>query len=473
MCRTYAFYRLARTLGLALCLAAGWSSASWALEKVHVVQRGESLAAIARQYDVSISQLAAHNGIDNRDYIFVGQRLVMPFGDAPTDALLGTYTVMEQDSLASIAAAYGVSTAELMAYNGLTPATPIWVGQPLLVPIASAESDARYHEVRLGETLFAIARRYGVSWPELATYNNLDQADALATDQVLAIPPATAASALSSAPPARPAAAPSSPSPSAVASSAQHAVSLGETLGSIARRYDVEPADLFAVNGLSGTPQIWAGQVLTLPLRRDGSAPLALDDPQPPDRAGSAPAEAITENTPSGLVHVVQPGENLSDLAKRYDVPVFDISEVNQLAARELLQPGQRLNIPLDLAGSPGYQGKRWVEIDLSDQTLTAWDGDDIYLHTRISSGTARTPTPVGHYRVWHMNEEQTMNGPGYSLPNVKFNMYFYQSYAMHGTWWHNNFGQPMSHGCVNMSEAEAEKLYRFASLGLEVWVHH
>ena len=471
MRRTYVFYRLARTVGLALCLAAGWSSASWALEKVHVVQRGESLAAIARQYDVSISQLAAHNGIDNRDYIFVGQRLVMPFGDAPADSLLGTYTVTARDTLASIAAAYGVSTAELMAYNGLTAATPIWVGQPLLVPIASAESDARYHEVRLGDTLFAIARYYGVSWPELAAYNNLDQADTLATGQVLAIPPA---SSLSSAPPARPAAAPPSPSPTAVASSAQHAVSLGETLGSIAQRYGVEPVDLLAVNGLSGTPQIWAGQVLALPLRRDGSAPLALGiDNPPPDRAGSAPLEAITENAPSGLVHVVQTGENLSDLAKRYDVSVFDISEVNQLAARELLQPGQRLNIPLDLAGSPGYQGKRWVEIDLSDQTLTAWDGDDIYLHTSISSGTTQYPTPIGHYRVWHMNEKQTMNGPGYSLPNVKFNMYFYQGYAMHGTWWHDNFGQPMSHGCVNMRENEAEKLYRFASLGLEVWVHH
>ena len=75
MHRTYVFYRFARTVSLALCLVAGWSSASWALEKVHVVQRGESLAAIARQYDVSISQLAAHNGIDNRDYIFVGRRV--------------------------------------------------------------------------------------------------------------------------------------------------------------------------------------------------------------------------------------------------------------------------------------------------------------------------------------------------------------------------------------------------------------
>ena len=64
------------------------------------------------------------------------------------------------------------------------------------------------------------------------------------------------------------------------------------------------------------------------------------------------------------------------------------------------------------------------------------------------------------------------MSCPGYSLPNVRFNMYFHQGYAMHGAYWHNNFGQPMSRGCVNMREEEAERLYRFVDLGTEVWVH-
>ena len=63
------------------------------------------------------------------------------------------------------------------------------------------------------------------------------------------------------------------------------------------------------------------------------------------------------------------------------------------------------------------------------------------------------------------------MTGPGYNLPNVEWVQYFFQGYAIHGTYWHNNFGSPMSHGCVNLTNAEAEWFWSFATIGTPVHV--
>jgi len=64
------------------------------------------------------------------------------------------------------------------------------------------------------------------------------------------------------------------------------------------------------------------------------------------------------------------------------------------------------------------------------------------------------------------------MTGPGYDLANVPWTMFFYAGYAIHGTYWHNNFGHPMSHGCVNMTTTEAKWLYEWAPKGTLVVVH-
>jgi lipoprotein-anchoring transpeptidase ErfK/SrfK len=55
------------------------------------------------------------------------------------------------------------------------------------------------------------------------------------------------------------------------------------------------------------------------------------------------------------------------------------------------------------------------------------------------------------------------MIGPGYYLPEVPYTMYFYAGYALHGTYWHDSFGQPMSHGCVNLETGNAQKLFEWA----------
>ena len=65
------------------------------------------------------------------------------------------------------------------------------------------------------------------------------------------------------------------------------------------------------------------------------------------------------------------------------------------------------------------------------------------------STGTWQYPTVTGQYKIYVMYRYADMAGPGYYLPNVPYVMYFYKGYGIHGTYWHNNFGTPMSHGCV------------------------
>ncbi len=122
---------------------------------------------------------------------------------------------------------------------------------------------------------------------------------------------------------------------------------------------------------------------------------------------------------------------------------------------------------PEELAHVP-----RWINIDLSAQTLTAYEGAEPVQTFIISSGTSTYPTVEGLFVVWRKYVSSSMSGPGYYLPNVPYSMYFYKGYAIHGSYWHENFGTPMSHGCVNMWPAEAKWVYEFAEIGTLVNVH-
>jgi lipoprotein-anchoring transpeptidase ErfK/SrfK len=124
---------------------------------------------------------------------------------------------------------------------------------------------------------------------------------------------------------------------------------------------------------------------------------------------------------------------------------------------------------PPAVAGS----GQRWIDVNLSQQRLYAYEGDTLIRSFVVSTGTWRTPTVTGSYKIWIKLRSAPMSGPGYYLPDVPYIMYFYKGYGIHGTYWHNNFGTPMSHGCVNMTIADAEWVYNFTSVGTVVNVHH
>jgi hypothetical protein len=117
-------------------------------------------------------------------------------------------------------------------------------------------------------------------------------------------------------------------------------------------------------------------------------------------------------------------------------------------------------------------EGEQRIEVDLSDQILTAWQGDVVVLRTIISSGRAEYPTVTGSWPIRTKLVSTRMVGPGYDTPDVPWTMYYYRGYAIHGAYWHNNFGTPVSHGCVNMRPDEAKRLFEWAQEGTMVTVY-
>ncbi len=128
--------------------------------------------------------------------------------------------------------------------------------------------------------------------------------------------------------------------------------------------------------------------------------------------------------------------------------------------------------VPNHPLGENVPDGERRIEVDLSDQTLTAWQGDVAVLHTAVSTGRAEYPTVTGTWPIRIKLRSTRMIGPGYDTPDVPWTMYYFRGYAVHGAYWHNNFGTPVSHGCVNMRPDEAKLLFDWASEGINVTVH-
>ncbi len=146
---------------------------------------------------------------------------------------------------------------------------------------------------------------------------------------------------------------------------------------------------------------------------------------------------------------------------------------------------GKQMSIPNDyLADSANTETKvlgvadpseRWIEVDLSEQKLRAWDGKDLYLETPVSTGLPGTETPTGEFHVWMKIRATKMEGGEgsryYNLPNVPYVMFFDNSkvaaslgYGLHGTYWHNDFGKVHSHGCVNLPTPIAKVLYEWTT---------
>ncbi|HEX3721529.1 MAG TPA: L,D-transpeptidase [Nitrolancea sp.] len=129
--------------------------------------------------------------------------------------------------------------------------------------------------------------------------------------------------------------------------------------------------------------------------------------------------------------------------------------------------------------GAPSGDAK-WIEVDLTHQYMRAWEYNKVVYSEYISSGLPPNLTPTGTFHIFEkLPTDDMTNGKAgdadyYYLPDVPWVMYFYQGgYALHGTYWHHNFGHEMSHGCVNMTIPGAEWVYNWAPLGTTVWIHY
>ncbi len=115
---------------------------------------------------------------------------------------------------------------------------------------------------------------------------------------------------------------------------------------------------------------------------------------------------------------------------------------------------------------------QRWIQVDLSDQRLVAWEGKRPVLRFRVSTGKRATPTPTGIYRIQTKLRKTRMQGAGYNMANVPHTMYYDGDFGIHGAYWHNRFGTPVSRGCVNLRPDNARRLYSWAGIGTSVVIH-
>jgi LysM repeat protein len=347
---------------------------------------------------------------------------------------------------------------------------------------ATADAQGQVHVVQPGENLFRIGLRYGVTVNDLMRANGLTNIYIYA-GQTLVIPGGEPVAA--PAPPAEAA----QPQPSAISAPAgqvYHTVQRGETLFTIGLRYSLPWTQIALANGLYGD-RVYAGQQLLIPTAN--AAPQAAPAPAPAAEANPAPASPPAEAQPASggnLIHTVQRGETLFTIGLRYNLRWTTIMAANNLPGERIFA-GQQLIIPADAAAieaaqaaapapvvsqNPvaGYGGKYFL-VDLSEQRVYAFEGETLVRWTTVSTGRWPTPTVTGTYQIYAKYVSTRMRGPGYDLPNVPYTMYFYKGYGLHGTYWHNNFGTPMSHGCVNMPTPEAEWAFNWAPMGTTVIV--
>lgn len=236
---------------------------------------------------------------------------VAPTRVLPAQAAPSNYVVSPGDTISSIAGRFGLRTADVLAWNGLSWRSVIYPGQTLKLqsspapaaPAAAAAPapEAKTHQVAAGDTVYAIAQRYGTTVDAVLAANGLTRASVIYPGQTLRVSGAPAPSA---APAAAPAAQAPAPAP-APAATATHVVTAGDTVFAIAKTYGTTTQALFGLNGLGPTSIIYPGQKLTV--RAAPPAPVA---PAPASGGGQRTA-ALTPEQAANAALIIRIGREL------------------------------------------------------------------------------------------------------------------------------------------------------------------
>jgi len=274
-------FRVAIIAVLLLSLAGsvtGVHAAPEAASTVHVVQWGETLTSIGARYGVTVWEIMQANGLTNANRIYVGQRLVIPLhGTPPTQP--SYYTVQVGDTLSAIALRFGTTVEAIMGANHLTN-WYIYPGQQLIIPPPGSSVPPghppvppaqTYYIVKWGDTLSGIAWRFGTTVEAIMQANNLYSPWRIYAGQLLVIPRGTAR------PPSQPPA-------------TYYTVQAGDTLSSIAWRYGTTVWAIMQANNLTHPGLIYPGQVLVIPGTTCPSPPPPSPAPPP---AGPCPPGPI------------------------------------------------------------------------------------------------------------------------------------------------------------------------------------
>jgi hypothetical protein len=138
----------------------------------------------------------------------------------------------------------------------------------------------------------------------------------------------------------------------------------------------------------------------------------------------------------------------------------------------DLYLDGTEVAASYDPLNKEPVQLAKRIEVDLTAQKLAYYFNDNLLDEFLISSGQPWTPTPVGDFSILAKYPVKHYGGVGFDYPNTKWNLHFHTirlGYYIHGAYWHDNWGKPMSHGCVNVDYDPMERLYWWAQIGTPV----
>ena len=272
--------------------------------KNYTVQKGDTLYGISKQFDVPIETIKRLNNLTSNT-ISIGQKLQIPTTQTTT-----IYTVKSGDTLYKIANLYNTSVKELIELNNLS-STSLSIGQQIKVPVEednTTNNEYVNYKVKKGDNLYSIATEYGVSVETIKQINNLTN-NLLSIGQVLKIP-----------------------TKNIEIGYKEYEVKAGDSLYSIAQKFNTTVNDIVKENNLQ-TTILSVGQILKIPTNKTETLP---------DTIKECFGEGYME--PKYETYTVKRGDNLYDIARKYNTTVIHLMDLNNLTSTNL-QIGQVLKV--------------------------------------------------------------------------------------------------------------------------------
>lgn len=266
----------------------------------YIVQKGDTLYGISRQFGIPVETIKRQNNLTSNT-LSIGQRLQIP-----TDINTTIYTIQKGDTLYKIANQYNTTVKELIELNNLKTET-LSIGQQLKVPV-EGETEESYitYIVKGGDSLYSIANKYKITVETIKQVNDLSS-NLLSIGQILKIP-----------------------TKNIVTDYKEYEVKAGDSLYSIAKLFNTTVDDIMKVNNLQ-TTILSVGQILKIPVKE-----------LPTVSGKECFGEGYIE--PKYETYTVKKGDNLYDIARRYNTSVINLMDLNNLTSTSL-QIGQVLKV--------------------------------------------------------------------------------------------------------------------------------